>query len=354
MPKASSMLLYSQTGAGKTSQLGEIAQWIWKRYGQATRLLSADSTWDPIESMVARDGWPLGKEYVEFPGGPIRHVCIEAWNLGVLNALTDASNAPYDPRPVIAKLADGFWPVFTAPTTRSISHLAMQPPRKENGLILSANSPCVPLGCVCIEGLHTLCNLLLQNHIRKARIVGEDVVGKWESQVPILDPNGTETVFNWVSAKAGRAHFGQVQDEILLGWIPRFSSLPVKLIVWTSHETRGTDEKTGIKQSQLGPATIGVAAVGRTAQNFGDTFHLVKTIGAAVPPKPAELEFRAYYEDHADDKLGPKFLWPAKLSVAMARVGELHKAFPGGFVRLTPEKTMTQYLDWKWKEEVGR
>lgn len=45
-------LWYGDTGSGKTSQIGEVIQWEYDRSQHITRLISADSGWDPIEPLI--------------------------------------------------------------------------------------------------------------------------------------------------------------------------------------------------------------------------------------------------------------------------------------------------------------
>ena len=92
--------------------------------------------------------------------------------------------------------------------------------------------------------------------------------------------------------------------------------------------------------------------MGRTAQNFGDTFHLSQEMTSRIidGKSVATLEFRAWYEKHPDAML-PKLLWPAKLSTPLAMQADLHKRFPGGYVPLTADgKSIADYLEWKYAE----
>lgn len=330
-----SMLLYGDTGAGKTAQIGEMAKWEWNRTGRITRLISADSGWDPIEDLVITPEKPFG---TLTPSGP---VCVEAWNIQYL----------LNPFPVLIKLSEGAWPRLS-PDGKKI---AVTAPLLKDGKLVASDGKSI-VGQVAVEGLSTICSALMQDHIRNLRKIAEDIVGDFTGSVEVVGASGVTTTETLKFGKSGRAHYGHIQDFVLLDLVPRFATLPVSRVVWTAHEAKGTDDITGIKDSVLGPATIGKAAVARTAMKFGDTFHLVpvQTAAAAAPGKVAEVitSYRAYYERHPDQDLTRMF-WPAKLSLPLDRVEELRKTFPGGYVPLGISEGMDRFLQFKLGPAAG-
>lgn len=327
-----STLLYGDTGVGKTVQLGEIAQWHYEQTGEISRLISADSSWDPIEHLIVSPDNPDG--------------IIEAWNIQHLGQKND-------PFAITTMLADGYWPLHTA------QGLRMEAPKRnaQNRFLSHARV----VGNYLIEGLSTISDMLMQDHIAKNRKLSQDVVGGWNTTVDTMDASGKAQSVSVAMGKAAPSHYGQVQDHMLLCLVPRFAALPVANVIWTSHEGKGTDEITGQQNSVLGPATAGKAATGKTARKFGDTFHLTKVVTAipanpaARPPIPASLtvERRAYYEDHPDDFL-TKLYWPAKLSFPLNKVPELHKAFPQSFIPLTLTTGMVEYFKFKKAAQAPR
>lgn len=328
-----SALIYGDTGCGKTVQLGELAKWEFARTGRVTRLISADSGWDPIEDLVATPDKPFG---TGTPSGP---VCIEAWNIQYL----------LNPFPVLIKLSEGSWPKVDPAAKK----LVMQAARLQDGRLLAGDGQ-HPVGMVAVEGLSTISAMLMQDHIRNLRKIAEDIVGDFTGSVEVQGQDasgkvtqGTETL---KFGKSGRAHYGHIQDFVLLDLVPRFATLPVARVVWTAHEAKGTDDITGVKDSVLGPATIGKAAVARTAMKFGDTFHMVaSTASVTGADRQSRLvtTYRAFYGPHPDDQL-TRMYWPAKLSLPLDRVDELQARFPGGFVPLTVhDGGLERFLDFK-------
>lgn len=333
-----SMLLYADTGAGKTVQIGELAKWEYARTGRVTRLISADSGWDPVEDLVLTPEKPFG---TSTPSGP---VCIEAWNIQYL----------LNPFPVLIKLSEGAWPRVDATAKK----LVMTAGRLDGGRLISSDGKTF-VGQVAIEGLSTISGMLMQDHIRNLRKIAEDIVGDFTGEVAVqqTDQAGkvTQATETMKFGKSGRAHFGHIQDFVLLDLVPRFATLPVARVIWTAHEAKGTDDITGVKDSVLGPATIGKAAVARTAMKFGDTFHLVALTASVTDPQTRTSKlvtsYRAYFEKHPDDQL-TRMYWPAKLSLPLDRVDELNRTFPGGYVPLTiHDGGLEKFLTFKLGEQ---
>jgi len=321
VPRASTMLLYGDSGTGKTSQIGEIAKWVYARTGRITRLISADSGWDPLMDLIITPTNPTG--------------IIEAWNIAYVTS----------PLPVLIKLSEGYWPsIEDGPGGLG---LVLKTPTFKGRNILAADGR--EVGMYANEGLSTWSDLIIMSHIRKQTKIGQDVVGSF-SDVVMVEKAGKTREETISFAKAAPSHFGQVQDFMLLDLVPRFSALAVDYVMWTGHEAKGDDEVSGIKGSILGPATCGKAAVGRTARKFGDTFHMT-TVSVPVPATMANgkptfrVEYRAYYEPHADDVL-TRMQWPAKISLSLNRVEEIHKKFPGGYIPLGVSAGLDQWLDF--------
>jgi hypothetical protein len=323
--RADSSLYYGETGTGKTCQLGEVAKWEFARTGRITRLISADSGWDPIEHLVRTPDNPEG--------------IIEAWAIQYLP----------NPFPVLVKLSEGYWPKLS-PDGKKLVMSA--PTRNAEGRIVSDGRE---VGQYAVEGISTISDMLMQDHIRNLRKIAEDIVGDFAVSVDV-ESQGRGSTETLKFGKSARAHYGHVQDFVLLDLVPRFATLPVSRVLWTGHEAKGDDDVTGIKNSVLGPATIGKAAVPRTAKKFGDTFHFAKLVTVKVDPSTkvsqVSVDRRAYYEDAPDDVL-TRMLWPAKLSLPLSRVEELQRTFPGGFIPLGLTQGMDKFLDFKLAQASG-
>lgn len=311
MNRAATQLWYGVTGVGKTSQIGRVARWWYERNGTVSRLISGDSGWGPCDQEISEG-------------------IIEPWNIQGLSA--------QDPRPVLIYLSEGYWP------QADIGKIRMVAPTLQDGRLTTKDGKTV--GCYFIEGLQTISSMLLQDHIRNQRKIGQDVVGSWNESITLVGQDGKDVVKTVVGAKAAPSHYGQVQEQMLLDLVPRFARLPVDLVVWTSHEAKGEDDKVD-GRAILGPASVGVAAVGRTPQCFADTFHLTANnqYQYNAQTKQAKLveDYRAYFVSHPDVML-TQMNWPAKLSLSLERKAELLKLYPQGFL---PLGGMEKYFEFK-------
>ena len=225
--RADTLLAYGETGTGKTAQIGQAAVWEFKRTGRITRLISADSGWDPIEELVAGGGKPFGTETASGP------VCIEAWNIQYLP----------NPFPVVVKLSEGAWPrvVTIGAGANAAQKIMLGAPAKDPGGHLLSSDGKTLVGQYAVEGLSTISAMLMQDHIRNLRKIAEDIVGDFSGSVEIADSSGRITNESLKFGKSGRAHYGHVQDFVLLDLVPRFATLPVARVIWTAHEAKGTE-----------------------------------------------------------------------------------------------------------------
>src|SRR4026209_2773635 len=192
------LLEYGDSGSGKTVQIEEMAKWQFAQDGTVTRLISADSGWDPVEDLVWSPDKPFGSAT---PSGP---VCIEAWNIQYL----------LNPFPVLIKLSEGAWPRADATAKK----LVMAGARLQDGRLLASDGKTL-VGQYAIEGLSTISGMLMQDHIRNLRKIAEDIVGDFTAAVEVqqTDPQGkvTQGTETLKFGKSGRAHFGHIQDFVL-------------------------------------------------------------------------------------------------------------------------------------------
>jgi len=325
MKRPDTCLTYGETGTGKTTQIGQVAQWLFKRTGKTTRLISADSSWGPLTDAP---NLIFSEENPE----------------GIIEVL-DIQNLHEEDNPftVLSLLSDGAW------MTIKNGRRYMTPPSPKGKPLKDSRGRIV--GLEAIEGLTTIAELLRQDHVHHARKLSEGLAYSFKTRAKVVNPL-TEKVEDYEETfgQTAQSHYGNVQDVVLGELVPRFSVLPVDMVWWTGHEGRGEDDgKTGSgKNSVLGPATVGSAAIGRTAKKFADTFHLVREI-ARIGNNRTVL-YKAYYQDHPDDVM-ISMNWRAKLSLPLSRTKELEREFPGGFIPLTEKAGMEKYLDFKYKNE---
>lgn len=326
MNRADTLLLYGATDTGKTVQLGELAKWEFERTGRISRLISADSGWDPLEDPRRNLIWSP-----ENTSG-----IIEAWNIQSL----------LNPWVVLIEFAEGLWP-----QAQGIGKVTkMMRPVMKDGWITGISGR--PVGQYLIEGLNTICTVGMQDHIREARKLSEETVGTFISVGEEIDAGGKGVARSLTLAAPARSHYGQIQRFLLDDLVPKFGRLPVDRVVWTAHEAIGADDIAGKDVKALGPATVGTAVVDKTTLKFGHSFHLTVATQMAKDAKGAQIvsrDFRAYFVSHPDDFMSKKN-WPCKVSVSIDQSKELLKRFPGGYIPLGPH-SIVEFMEFL---ETGR
>jgi len=294
--RASCGLIYGAMNTLKTTNLGRIARYLFETHGLRSRLISADNEWDSLTQEI---------------------------DDGIIIPLTIVA-APR-PFPLLTKLSKGMWP---GPDPRQKGKLVMLPTPPEE----------LAKYCYLIEGIKTISELLMQDHVNKARVIGQDVVGKFEEA---LVP-GDEA---YTYANPAQSHHYNVQTVVTMSLIPDFMSLPVRWVWWTGHEYKGEDEATG--QRMLGPGVTGKAATTIVPRKVGNCLHSDSTETTELDPKTKKntrtIEYRAYYERHADLE-SPSLKWPAALKMPAKWVPVWRERHPGGYIKLTFDEGIEDYL----------
>lgn len=293
-------LMYGVTNSTKTTNLGRAARYLYDKFGYTSRLVTADNEHDTIQPEI---------------------------EAGIIDVF--AIRAIPTPFPVIDKIAKGWWPALVN------NRLQMVPtPLKEFSRYGGK------IGCYLFEGTTTIAETLHQDHIAKARKIGEDLVGKFEESIDMGDGimQGEPITF----AKSAQSHYGQVQDYVTLNLIPKSSMLPVSWVWWTGHEYTGEDEATG--QMRLGPGLVGKAATTRVPRVVGNTFHMtLSEVTELVSGRNVKrLERRAYFEAHASG-VGT-IMWPAGVKIPVAWLPDWQKTFPEGFIPLKLDAGIEQFV----------
>jgi len=260
--------LYGATGSGKTSQVGEAAQYIYEKFGKTTRLISADGGgYDPLE--------PLIKTGI-----------IEVWPIGGWPDLIWALDAA----------CQGWWPEDCFKVGSKLL-----PPSAELWKTV---------GLLAYEGLTSFGDgILLHLEQKKVRL----------SQ----DPAYIFTEGQGIYAGSNMSYYGFVQAR-LYEFVMKTQMLPVEKVLWTALEGRGEEE--GTRVPQYGPSIAGKKAIGKAGQWFGNMLHLellVEETGVDKDTKQVKLKAKRvmYLQPHADPLT--KIPFHAKTRVPLAVASEL-------------------------------
>lgn len=231
-----SILLYGDSGSGKTVQSAHLAEWVYATTGKKARLYSADG-----------GGWLSIQPHVD---------------LGIVEAidLTDV------PRPFewFNKIVLGMVP-------------------GKDGQWVPGVTP--DLGVVIFEGLTGIADLLMQDLADQAakgiNIGGQANVNFRQGDVTIGGNN--------------QAHYGLVQSR-LASSVMQSQRLPVDYVVWTALARRGQDQDN--LTTILGPQAAGKALTSEIPRWFQLSLVLADVPANPVLKQPAE--HRIYLRDHID------------------------------------------------------
>lgn len=211
-PKAD--LIYGRSGTTKTSNVGHMAEYIYNKYGERTRLVSADpGGWQSIEHLVEAG-------------------LVEPYQL------TQSHKYPLEQ---LIRLAQGWWPDGTGTLKQS----------SLNGI-----------GAYAFEGMSTFSTLIMSN-----------LVGRQDIHIPDTPKESfvKDDQLRW--GFSGRAHYGFIQQRIY-EIVSTSNHLPVHKVLWSAHET---DAKDNQQRKIYGPSVIGEAMTGQVGAWFGAMLHLFST-----------------------------------------------------------------------------
>lgn len=310
-------LIYGESGTFKTTQIGCLARYVYRKTGKPIRLISADlGGWGPIQQ--------------EIDAG-----LIIPWRVSTIDNML----------PVIRKLSKGYWPTVK---------------EKDKKQYLDLASPTAKtweeIGGYAVESLTSIGDAEMANLVATGRKVSEEVVGVWEEKVMV---DGTEQKESF--GAPAKSHYGFVQNAIY-SLINAFSSLPVEYVLFTALEAKAEEED---RATIYGPAIAGKKATPKAPSWVGDCIHhdsyqipmQVPVIDAEGKPvmtpklagdgkpepgaKPVpktetvmQTTVRGYFMRHPDPKTGVNH--PAKPRVVPQAWGELLKKWPGGYYTPTP------------------
>ena len=300
-----SMLLYGASDAGKSTQARYVAEYLHRTTGKKTRLIALDrgSLWAPCQDLVDE---------------------------GIVIPLEFPTSFEYNPMAIMRKLRRGEWPkdgIIEKPTRDEIkigTKTEFRYKTNTNWQSWGAKES-DEIGAIVVDSLTTFATAYMSDTKQKNIRAGEDA-----NSAPRIEENeqmGTNT----------RGHYGDCHTEILDA-LQAFQSLPVQIAMFTALEGMGADDDTGVKVSVLGPETVGKAIVGKLPTRVNHCLHLVAE-GAG-----AKKLVKAWYCKH--DSSLHNTPWPAKVTMPPARLQEFWKRYPLGFIPLTLENGIGEFLEF--------
>jgi hypothetical protein len=231
-PKAD--LCYGRTGSTKTSQVGNLSEYIWEKFGKRTRLVSASpGGWKPIEHLVVAEDNPDG--------------FIEAQHLSLMT--------PF-PLETITRYCQGWWPDKTGKL---------------------AKSDLSNIGAYAFEGMSDFATLVMSN-----------LLGRTDISIPgtpkesFVQDRGSAEGMRW--GFSGMAHYGFIQQRVY-EMVTTSNHLPVNKVLWTAYDT---DAKDSNKRQIYGPMIIGEAMTAQAGGWFGAMLHMTLVPQSVVVADPVD------------------------------------------------------------------
>jgi hypothetical protein len=214
---ATTVLLYGRTNAGKTAQIGALAEHVYKTLGKRTRLYTADKGGlDPILPYV---------------------------DVGVLEVVEIGETDPW---------------IFLNKAVRGYI-------RDEKGKWILDKDRNLGIGCYAFESMRGIAEALMMSMAQKAG-QGVNIGGGSNISFPITGDGETIKV-----SGSNMAHFGVAQARITEE-VWESQKLDADYVLWTSSVSKDDDTTAGGKV--LGPDVIGKALTAEVPRWFNYTFRI--------------------------------------------------------------------------------
>lgn len=280
-----SFLLYGVSDTYKTSNLGEAADYQFDSTGGLTRLITGDSGYKPLEDQIKRG-------------------IVQVWNIGAAKAKLAC----------MIRAGEGYWPSKWIDQEQGIadeSKLALTDWTKSN------------IHMICVEGLYIIGQIFMNHMVDKGIALGEPLQGT-------KDGSAVYSELGLGIVGSSRGTYGKVQG-LTFGYVSGIRNLPVKRVIFTTHEAKGEDDVK--KKIIFGPATIGIAQSAFVSGWFENTIHITH-VTTKDDKGQTFKQTRAHFQSHKDIEM-PSTFWPAKLSLTPRQMKAVEKNHPKGWFPLS-------------------
>lgn len=304
---ARSGCIYGPTGSRKTTAIKHFAHYIAERTGKSTGLITLDGGgYAPCEPEVQAG-------------------MILPWRV-------DTATIPL---PLLRKASQGYWPADANETD----------PARINLVPINWKE----VGGIAVEGLTSISAVAMRYLPDKGIDVGGEDRAKLGGFSQPVTVNGQ--MQQQVFRSNTRGDYGFVQN-FLYGLVMNWNSLPAEYVLFTALENKAEDDD---RSPVFGPAIAGKKATSQCGAWFGDLLHaqdypVQRTVRVPDPADPKKLveqtvldmTVRFHFLKHPDPATGIPF--PCKPRVTPEKIGELLRAYPGGYFEPTPEQGLDLYL----------
>lgn len=240
-----SILVYGPSGAGKTTQVQELAKFVYRKTGKITRLVS-----------MSGGGWTSITPAVE--AGIVIPTFIKGRAF---------------PVETLDKLTKGFWPVDPNDPTSLLVPIAQQKDWDN-------------VGAIAFDSMTEGCEWMM-SYMTNAEAAGTFKI----SSQPMKFKDGATNY-----GSPSMAHYGNIQTRIS-DFVSQSKVIPDVYIMWTALELKSTDDNTRLPL--YGPDVSGKAKTAIASAWFDNTLHLYMTGAGGL--KKGAVERRLYLTTHFED-----------------------------------------------------
>ena len=302
--RKTSILCYAKSDCGKSTQARYIAEYLWRTQKKKTRYIALDrgSLWSPCQDLVDE---------------------------GIVIPLEFQTASEYNPMAIMRKLRRGEFPeggkINMPERVLANGKVQYKPMTK---WMPWTEKETAEIGAIVVDSITSFATSFMSDAKQKNIRSGNDAGSQPREEEG--ETTGTNT----------QSHYGDAHLEVL-DMMNAIQALPIEIAYFTALEDTGTDDSSGSKKIALGPATVGKAIVSVIPQRVQNVFHL--TSEGVGPSK----KVNAWYGSHPSDIASLQ--WPAKVGLLPGELPEFWKAYSKGFIPLTLEKGIAEFLEFRDK-----
>lgn len=295
-PKAD--LVWGASGTGKTVNIGEVSDYILKKYGKLTRMVSAD-------------GGGIGPLTGLAKAGQIEFWALNAWKNPIAN---------------LERAIKGYWP------------LRLDDP--ESPLVPPDAGTFEIYGFGAFEGLTSFGDMILDNLSGTKASLSQDPSYTWTQDG--IDFSGENQSYYGFMQK-------ELQRKVALSHLLRYEK-----VLWTAQESKGEEKGGGIV---YGPMIGGKKATGKAAGWFLNVFHMdvIQKGDIVIDPvtkqKMMEVDHVLFLKTHIDPLT--QIPYPCKLRAPKAYVKEVKPYLQSGDVA-DAYRLLDSLYEKQEKESAGK
>lgn len=296
--KPRSIMIYSDSRVGKTTNLYFLVKYLWEKYNKISRVIIGD----PGGATPFIDSGMVDNGIVELFDFSYRQLAIADFR----------------------RLAKGYWPTYSS---KGVEYF------RSDSYCETTKEKWETIGGYFIDSMSSVGRLLISHCSDQQGGLGFKEAWSYEEDGETI--RGLQ-----------QGHYGIVQKEIYKLHAHGFSLLPVQMLGWTALVGKGEDKRD--RSSKYGPQLVGNASTPEIPTWFNDTFHFEKIIESKEDPNNKgvmiDVEKRvAWFIEHPDRETGISYLCGPRMMPEIYQ-GYLN-TFKSGYIQLGLAKGIEKHYE---------